>query len=33
MRINCLAQKELTYSALTSPPKTQTNNIGYVEAN
>ena len=33
MRINCLAQKELTYSTLTSPQKTQTSITQYVEAN
>ena len=35
MWINCLTQKELTYSTLTSPQKTQTNNnkTQYVEAN
>ena len=32
MRINCLAQKELTYSTLTSPQKTQANKTQYVEA-
>ena len=33
MQINCLTQKELTHSALTSPQKTQTNKTQYVEAN
>ena len=33
MLINCLNQKELTYSTLTSPEKTQINKRQYVEAN
>ena len=32
MQINCLTQKELTYSTVISPQKTQTNKTQYVKS-